>query len=268
MHKDGNGPEEYEDTWCMAPPELPSVMVGGPLRIAVCDGATEGMLARRWAQLLASDFCNASAVSNRNAAEFAAAAASTVAKWPDEVAAYTAERETSHRPLKWYQRAGLAKGAFATLLSMQFYWQSSGSSRKHKARHAASRVSRGHWYASAVGDTCVFQVKAQELKCAFPLSRAQDFGNTPQLLGSFNDDARHIASLVQSTEGSFTEGDHFYICTDALAAWFLRQAVDGRRPWNTLNTLDVADLKAWVQSIRLKGEMVNDDVTLIHIEFW
>jgi hypothetical protein len=73
---------------------------------------------------------------------------------------------------------------------------------------------------------------------------------------------------VRLAEGVIAEGDDFYICTDALAAWFLGRAERGERPWDILRDFGELDFRDWLCCVRRSGEIRNDDVTLIHIDVW
>lgn len=125
----------------------------------------------------------------------------------------------------------------------------------------------GRWCAAALGDTCLFQVSGGELQHAFPLSDVSAFNDTPLLLGSSDTDTTGITSRVSLTSGAVVPGDQLYVCTDALAAWFLRQHADGHRPWEVLDALDEAEFPSWLQAARADSQLRNDDVTLVHIGF-
>jgi hypothetical protein len=73
---------------------------------------------------------------------------------------------------------------------------------------------------------------------------------------------------VRLANGSVAEGDDFFVCTDALAAWFLARAEEGSRPWETLRDLTEASFADWVSLVRRTGELRNDDVTLVHVDIW
>jgi hypothetical protein len=72
--------------------------------------------------------------------------------------------------------------------------------------------------------------------------------------------------------GDWQSGDSFYAATDALAAWFLRSAHAGERPWEVLRDLDTdagpPSFAEWVLERRAAGAMHNDDVTLVRIDIW
>lgn len=256
--KAGNTEAEYEDafrvTRCGAadvPPEGDAATRGeggippgpaqgdGSVRVVVADGASESLLAGRWARTLTDVFAAAPEAAYGEAAGFAAVAAEAADAWPDVVAAYVAEREERGSPLRWYERPGLARGAFATVLAVA--------------------VGATGWRAAAMGDTCLFHVRDGVLLAAFPLDDPEAFGTAPPLLGSRELDTALVAERVRLASGELGPADVLYACTDALAAWIL--ACDAP-PWDTL---DRAEFAAWLDAERTAGRMANDDVTLVRV---
>ena len=233
--KAGNTEAEYEDAYRVAPP--PQAVEGG-VRVVVADGASESLLAGRWAGLLADAFADAPDEVCTEPARFAAGAATAAAAWPDVVAGYVAEREERGKPLQWYERPGMARGAFATLLAVT--------------------VDETGWRAAAVGDTCLFHVRDGELLTAFPLDDPEAFGTAPPLLGSRDLDPALVAERARMASGELAPGDVLYACTDALAAWVLAQTA----PWDTL---DRPGFAAWLDAERTAERMANDDVTLVRV---
>jgi hypothetical protein len=118
----------------------------------------------------------------------------------------------------------------------------------------------------AVGDTCLVRVRKGRRVQVFPVHTAADFGNQPALIGS-----RQVrpAKLVQCC-GSLRRGDRLFLMTDALAQWFLSAAERGGRPWETVAPLlatpgPESAFAAWVEDLRDRGVLRNDDVTLVTI---
>ena len=91
--KDGSSAAEYEDAWRILPGTADEVP-GDWVAVAVADGATESLLARRWAAMTADGFAVArTAVCD--AGSFAEIALALSARWPAVVESYTAERASS-----------------------------------------------------------------------------------------------------------------------------------------------------------------------------
>jgi hypothetical protein len=101
------------------------------------------------------------------------------------------------------------------------------------------------------------------------MSDAAEFSYQPPLLPSriVEDDVvrRNVCLGAQNWEPE----DKFYIVTDALAAWFLRNWDAGGQPWVPLRDFDVdADFANWVDQQRDLNEIHNDDTTLVRIDTW
>jgi hypothetical protein len=264
--KDGSSAEEYEDAWVVVP-GVADEMEGDWVGVAVADGATESFLARQWASLLVGEFAIASAalLSGKSFADVTLALA---AQWPDFVASYVAKREGEGRPVAWYERPGLAKGAFATLLALRMDFRTTPGAESHDQADPNHPPGVGQWSSAALGDTCLFHVRDEHLESAFPMAVSDEFNTSPPLLGTANPDAQLITDRVRLARGVIAEGDDFYICTDALAAWFLASVERGNRPWEILRDLEEMAFPDWLCRVRRSGEIRNDDVTLIHIDVW
>src|SRR5439155_4785135 len=71
---------------------------------------------------------------------------------------------------------------------------------------------------------------------------------------------------VRYYEGDWQVPDIFLLATDALAHWFLIQHERGEKPWKTLQQIqDQDDFAGFVEQLRRRGELVNDDTTLVLI---
>lgn len=127
------------------------------------------------------------------------------------------------------------------------------------------------WDALAVGDSCLFRVRAGTLRQSFPLRRADQFGNHPYLLGSRGRPADTPLQAVLHTSGVWLPGDRFLLMTDALAEWMLRRSEQDKRPAVDIDRLLAesnprAAFAGWVEERREKHGLRNDDVTLIIID--
>jgi hypothetical protein len=264
--KEGSSDDEYEDAWGVVP-DVGEEIPGNSVTVTVTDGATESLLAKQWAGMIADKF---SFVTDpiRDAYSFAEAAVSLTASWPAVVDSYIAQREKDSKPLRWYERPGIAKGAFATLLTLQVNIGDEHQGGQGPGTGADTLPTIGSWFSAALGDTCLFHVSDGSLRTAFPLTESAQFGTSPALLGSFNTDPQVIVEHVRLAMGSVAEGDDFFVCTDALAAWFLSRTEEGNRPWETLRDLADIDFAQWASQERQANGLRNDDVTLVHIDIW
>ena len=176
--------------------------------------------------------------------------------------------------MTWYERPGLERGAYATLLTVAL------DPPEHRTRTADELMtladavnasgSRGwHWQAAALGDTCLFHVRDDQLLCAFPIKDSEAFGTNPPLAASRNADHSLLAKHIAVADGWCESGDQLYLATDALAAWFLRAAETGGIPWTVLRDFVAAGhdaFEAFVIEQRAVGKLRNDDVALVHID--
>jgi hypothetical protein len=227
----GHSPDDCEDFAAVDP------RAG---RFAVADGASESWQGGLWARLLVEDFVRGPG--------------GTGGAWMDGLAplqhrwaeAAPAPGETP----PWWLEDRLRRGAFATFLGVELLPGEGASWR---------------WRALALGDSCLFQVRGGALMTSFPLTRADDFGNSPWLLGS-----RTPARQPVHTEGEGRAGDRLWLMTDALGQWFLRRLEDGGRPWEELQPLlEGADAEArfggWVEERRRERQLRDDDVTVVAV---
>jgi hypothetical protein len=226
-------------------------------RFALADGAAESPYSALWARLLVEEFLR----QRERLPSWANWLPSLQERWDAAIRRPNASlTENGWRMpedsgvMPWYLEPGLVQGAFATFLGLVI--------EDHK------------WYAVAVGDSCLFQVRGGEMIRAFPISRAVDFSNAPWLVGSRTSpiEVPHKNGLQQI--GDWQPGDRFWVMTDALAQWFLVQVESEGKPWRTLEPLVHAAVDlfsaqqafaAWIEGSRLARQLRNDDVTLLAI---
>ena len=182
--KRGSSPQEYEDAvWVGPDGDGSGELQASSLTMAIADGASESLLAGRWARRLVEVFGTNKATRTRPA--FVAAYRMAVGGWDEEVAEYTKEREERGSPIQWYEEPGFAKGAHATILAAEF--------RDGRSGRAPA------WSASALGDSCLFQVRDELLYASFPMSDATSFTYQPSLLGSRGADEAALRRHVKVT---------------------------------------------------------------------
>jgi hypothetical protein len=227
--KSGHAANEYEDAFAVEP---------AALRFAVADGASETSFAKQWAELLVARYVSEPP------------AAADLREWVAPMQeAWVGEHVGEHegKAQAWYAEAKARDGAFSSLLGLA--------------------IDEGRWRALAVGDSCLFVVRAGKLARAFPLERAEQFNNSPLLLSSIAKSNSKVWDDVRSDEGELCARDQILLMTDALAQWFLVEAEMGRRPWAALARAATAEgFTAFVDCLRGGGALRNDDVTLVRIE--
>ncbi|MEJ2857908.1 MULTISPECIES: protein phosphatase 2C domain-containing protein [unclassified Saccharothrix] len=239
--KRGNTERECEDSGRVRD-------TGGTVLAAVADGASESLLSGEWADLLTASLLDAAPDVLDDADRFAAALVDAGRSWRAWLDDYVAGREAAGRPIAWYEQPKLDRGPHATVL--------------------AARFASGRWDAAALGDSCLFHVRDDRLECAFPLVEPGQFDNSPPLVNAFTRDTALLARHVRTASGRIEPGDEFFLCTDAIAEWFLREAGAGRRPWRVLRgfAADHDGFAAWLDAVREEGLMRNDDVTVVHLD--
>jgi len=236
LSKRGNRPEECEDAFAS------DATVG---RFAVADGATESAFAREWAQLLVDQFV----ASHNDDSE-------------DGMPWFVRAREQLSegfrgRELKWYAHEKLRRqGASATFLGIVVSG-SPGETRK--------------WRGVAIGDTCLFHVRSNELLWAFPIDRSDDFGNAPELVCTKASPEEIGRKRTKRIERDGQPDDRLWMMTDALAQWCLVEEEAGTGPWKAMERwLDPeatnGSFAEWVESLRDEKRIRNDDVTLLAVD--
>lgn len=248
--------EECEDASWVSPNALGEVE-SKSLRVVVADGASESLLAGRWAKRLSSTFGMA-ACPTRTRRGFVAAYRVAIAEWTRELAEYMAEREARNAPIQWFEEPGLEKGAHAAIIVIDFL-EGRGETPPR-------------WQAVAVGDSCLFQVRDESLHASFPMKDEYAFSYQPPLLSSRGGEDAIVSRHVNLSSGTWRHDDSFYVVTDALAAWFLRNAHAGGRPWVPLRDLNTSDFDidfgAWVNTQRDSGNLHDDDTTLVRVDLY
>ncbi|MDQ1008700.1 hypothetical protein QFZ82_003185 [Streptomyces sp. V4I23] len=267
--KQGNSEVECEDSYCVIPKSSLSEQCFGPVVAVISDGASESMFARAWSNMIARRVAHRAywvpEILTGPGPSFRYFINQLVGHWERWLARYIDQRVTDGRPLRWYEEAKLASGAFATLLAVRLDYG--------HAQPVYEGKEDGFWHAAALGDSCVFQLRGQEVISLFPIEYSADFGNTPNLLGS-NANRDLVCQRTAFFDGSFRHGDDFFLMTDALAAWFL-STVENTHPGELKGILDQlrrfsrtenrSAFKSWLSSLMASGALQNDDITLMHI---
>ncbi|WP_344123934.1 protein phosphatase 2C domain-containing protein [Streptomyces blastmyceticus] len=254
--KEGNSESECEDAAALFPAD--GEVSDDVLVAAVSDGASESALAKDWSKMLANGIAgsakeDAAVLSDEKA--FAAFTERLVGQWEGFLSRYVRERAENGRPVQWYEEAKFEKGAFATLLAV-------------RVERSPDSVG-ARWTAAALGDSCLFHLRDEELLHSFPLTKTDEFGTTPALFGSRNHDYGLIAERTRFASEQAEPGDILFLMTDALAAWFLGL---GEGLVGQLGALKAAStgrqvvFEQLVGSLRSSKQLHNDDVALIRID--
>jgi hypothetical protein len=264
LPRQGNSPAEYEDA-CAA-----SDAAG---RYAVADGASEGCFTDVWARLLVEDFVGRT---DCLAAEWPVSLSQVQGRWDADVRS---------REIAWHAEPWVQQGAYAAFLGISLTFGTStesmgeqhiedvnvGDTNSCEAPEGKFRqIETVRFSAVAIGDTCLFHTRDGALLRAFPLERAEQFNNAPNLVG-----ARMSLEQIHKKRDSWTDGegrpgDRLWAMTDALARWCLAEVEADGNPWAELELLlaESADgdrFAPWIDRLRQSGRLRNDDVTLLAI---
>lgn len=239
--KAGNDSAEYEDSY------YPRDEIIGDehalFRFAVADGATETSYSGIWATQLVRSFCRG----RLDRIE------------PSDPIQHLREgwrRAVSRKPLPWYAEEKVRAGAFAAIAGLLL-------------EDGKDRETRGPWRAVALGDSCIFQLRGKKLLARFPIEKSEQFNNSPVLLSSIRPQSEPDPA-IQTYASTWREGDTFYLMTDAIACWFLKEWESGSVPADVLRNLTPDEpgtsFEPWLNTLRLGHSVRNDDVTIVRIE--
>lgn len=226
--REGNSDDEYEDARAVDADAGCAV---------IADGASQGIFSRRWAQLLTGRFLAESPNLTDSAAVEAWIAAAR-RQWRQEI---------RYADLHGLQQNKVDEvGSAATLLGLALH-------------RAAGRL---RWRAVALGDSCLFHIRRGQMLTSFPLCRPSDFGVTPDLIPTL----RRFCPKVRfvTAEGLGKMEDLYGLATDAVAHYLLKSHAEGHPPdWERLWGMDAARWRDELRRLRQRGEVVNDDATLV-----
>lgn len=254
VSKLGNSIEEYEDA-------VSSSSEGR--RFAIADGATQTSFADRWSQILSLEFIM-NPPGNEPLPE-------RWANWLEPLQ----EAWSSGIPwdtLPWFATEKARDGACTTLLALEFTLNADAGGETKRSMWqrmmGTQKPTLLSWRAETVGDSCVFQIRNDELILSFPLKRPAEFNHSPVLITTNPDQNRLVCKHLKVQDGDCQHGDLFFLMTDALAKWFLQRNVAGEKPWQLLREFDDDMLfRQFVIQQREEGRIDNDDTTLMIIQW-
>lgn len=242
LPKLGSAEEEYEDAFW--PTQLPADQAQtAEFRVAVADGATETSFSALWAKLIVRAYVKGRLVPDR----FEPSLLKLQERW---------HKAVGRKPLSWYAEEKVRSGAAAAFVGLHL-WDD------------AREEYGGRWEATALGDCCLIQMRAEQVIERFPIQCSTDFSSRPFLLSSQPSASAGWREALKNSSGSWMADDRFYLISDALAAWFMGDEERGGTPWKPLRDLGAADSPSfadWVDGLRSKHSMRNDDVTLVRID--
>jgi hypothetical protein len=212
-------------------------------RFAIADGATEGFDSRRWARLLVRRWIQI---------DPPAISAEDFQPLVRDIGLWLHER-WKRRTLPWYAEEKAKQGSFAAFLGIQFFDQHNQLS----------------WTAIALGDCCLVHQRADKVYASFPISDSADFNSHPVLVPSLTSLQDKAFGGLKVLEGMAELGDEFFLLSDAIAAWYLRDCDDSEREKHQIRVLlrerDCTGIEQLIRNCRTRGTMRNDDVVVVRI---
>jgi hypothetical protein len=247
----GNSTDEYEDAFAY------STTNGA---FAIADGATESSFADRWARDLVDSYVTKSPEVTGPKTPFPNWLAPLQQRWRSGI---------DWEKLPWFAEEKAKNGAYSTMLGLSVF--DPEQNRKASIFERAASFFRKHdpvqiwkWKAVAVGDSCFFQIRDQQLISSFPLTKASEFNSRPHLLCSIAGNNNGVWNEVRFQQGDLKIDDLFVFATDAVAKWFLDQHEAGGKPWEILmgirSQMEFQDI---VTRLRLEKALRNDDSTVV-----
>ncbi|MCI0702879.1 MAG: hypothetical protein L0241_17505 [Planctomycetia bacterium] len=226
--KMGNTPEQWEDAF--------TINAGAGVAV-VADGASTGIYCRAWADQLGKQFL-AERPNTRDPVLLNNWINRLRSEWRSAI---------NYDTLNWSKKAKVdSVGAAATLLGLEV-----GPANADGVRP---------WRACAVGDASLFWIRDGQLLSTFPVVAADQFGSAPLLIRS----SPGFRTLAIAAEGTCQPGDRFVLATDAVAVRLFKSAALGPGPeWKRFETINQADWRAELDTLRSANDMVNDDCTLV-----
>jgi hypothetical protein len=240
LEKLGSAEREWEDAAAYGDGDPAT---GVAPRCIVVDGATEAYDALRWVEHLVGSFVAESGpdlTPEGLRAWFEQVQRQWLAEAPDRFATVIEEHKFRE------------EGSFATFLG---------------CRLAGLDGPDARWEAAALGDTVLFHVRAGRLVTHFPPIGVDDFGLSPDGIGTHPAALGPMLRSLEFARGRIRDGDLLFVATDALAHWLLLEvARDEATLWAALAELDHdATFAALVADQRAAGRLHNDDVTLLRV---
>jgi serine/threonine protein phosphatase PrpC len=233
LAKDVQNPDGYEDAFSVD---------GARGMAAVCDGVASSIFSSRWAQILASETVRQPPnVNDPDALE----------AWL-KIAREAWSGSIDDTALAWHQKPKMLDGAASTLLWVQVVASASpdGIPRPYRV------------WSFSIGDCCLFHVRANQVLQTFPIQASAQFEERPQAIRSVFKRGDSVAFEAIETEAN--PGDLLALCTDAVAAWTMRQlelgaALDWEAYWN----MSAEQWQEWMLQLRQENQIRFDDSTVV-----
>lgn len=243
--------EQIEDA---AAKVLPAANTRGEARLIVADGSSGSAGSGWWARQLADDLCAAPGRAFRSAQAFGIVSAEAAQLWPSYRRTLL-ERVPLSGARAWLAHVRIDNCPATTVLGVRLL---PGSADDGESGTAG--LSEGRWEVISVGDSCMFQVRADHV--------VESVATQTRVPPVIRASSRTAAPVPTLRGGRWSEQDAFYLMTDALARWWRRRADEGGRPWALLDRVSRSDdeFASWVETQRATLQLEDDDITLLKAE--
>jgi hypothetical protein len=114
----------------------------------------------------------------------------------------------------WYVAEKAAQGSYATFLGLQLDGELGDGAYR--------------WQALAVGDCCLFHIRADLSFRSFPLQTPDGFGSHPVTVASHMSANEDLLDRVVYAEDALRAGEMLFLMSDAVAQWFMRNQMGDR----------------------------------------
>lgn len=233
LPKDTQEPSRYEDAYDVDAARGVA---------AICDGVSTTLFSGRWSAILAKAVV-ASAPDVRSP--------ETLETWLNlQRQAWSASFDEN--TLAWHQKPKLLEGAASTLLWIEVteFPQQDGVARPLCLR------------SYAIGDCCLFHVRGGQVLQSFPISESARFEANPHVVRSVF--RRTDMLTFEACETQCNPGDLLVLCTDAVAAWMMRQLEAGfPLEWDAFWDTTLDDWQQWLIELRQNNQIRYDDSTMV-----
>lgn len=227
---------------------------GTVYRCAITDGVSTSFLASQWAKIIASRFVQQEVdLSNATLCiEWLHDCSTEWHTWVEQTWIPTIEQQQGRKKDWSYQ---VERGAQTTLNGCSF-------SVEPLQRGDTTQVQ-----VTAIGDANFFLVRSPSSNyqhySAFPCKTREEFGPTPETLGTTEESLHRCWRYVQQEQFTAAPGDSMFLATDALARWIFLQLQQEQNPWLQLLALaDDATFRAFIHQERENAALEMDDTTL------
>jgi serine/threonine protein phosphatase PrpC len=209
---------------------------------AVCDGVASSIFSGRWADILAKAVvAEPPDVNDRASVEAWLKHARD--KW---------SRSIDENALAWHQKPKMLDGAGTTLLWVQV-----------AATAAPDGVPRPYCvWSFSIGDCCFFHVRGNDVLQTFPIQESARFEDNPLVIRSVYKKSDVVA--FEAIETQCNPGDLLVLCTDAVAAWTMRQLESGTTlDWQSYWGMSNEQWCQWMVQLRQENQIRYDDSTAL-----